>query len=301
MSTSRVSTNQIYQNAQGNVSQAREKETRTSGIAASAKQINKASDDPVGYLLAANTKNDLALRETLTRDTNLAMNVLTATDTLLTRLQEISQQAHEYAVQLAGSDPGSRASRPLVSPSLHALRSSLIQVINTRYADRSLLAGTRTDMPAFNINGEFMGNDKVIRIEVEKGVYVPISVSGSKALFGEGLPNSVNIIDLVDRLVAGADNDDTEMIRHTLEGLLQATQQVSAVRADVASSQIKIDQAVKGNMVAKEQGLDAVSKIEDADMIKAFSDLARDQNVLQAAMSTTKRVLDNNPGDIFFK
>lgn len=301
MSTSRISTNQMYQGAQDNVAAARDRQTIATEKAASAKQLNRASEDPVGYLVAANTKNDLVHRETLTRDTSLAINTLTATDTLLTRLQEIAQQGHEYAIQLAGTDASSLAARSLVLPSIHALRGSLIQVVNTRYADRTLLAGTRTDRPAFNIKGEYLGNDGQIKIEVEKGVYVPINVSGERAIFGKGLPNPVNVIELMDKLVEGTANDDTDMIRSTIDGLLQATQQISVGRSDVASAQIKIEQATRSNNLAIEQGTDAVSKIEDSDMIKAFSDLARDQNVLQAAMSTTKKVLSENPGDIFFK
>ena len=52
------------------------------------------------------------------------------------------------------------------------------------------------------------------------------------------------------------------------------------------------------NVVAE---LDEAYQTQDADAIKVFSDLARDHTVLQASISTTQKLLNDNPTDLFYR
>jgi flagellin-like hook-associated protein FlgL len=46
---------------------------------------------------------------------------------------------------------------------------------------------------------------------------------------------------------------------------------------------------------------DAISKVEDVDATKAFSDLAKDQTILNAALNTTHKILTQTPPDVLFR
>jgi flagellin-like hook-associated protein FlgL len=62
----------------------------------------------------------------------------------------------------------------------------------------------------------------------------------------------------------------------------------------------QINQNLESEANEKINTTEEISKIEDVDAVKAFTDLTRDQNVLRAAISVTDKVLKDNPSDILF-
>ncbi len=149
--------------------------------------------------------------------------------------------------------------------------------------------------------GKYLGDKGSIEIEVAKGLKIPINVSAEKAFLGEGVRNGTNILTTLQSLVKGLEMNNVEQIRGSIDELQKANEQISQVRGEVGARMNQIQRAVDNHVSSKIDTLDSISKIEEADAIKVFSELARDQTVLKAAISTSQKMLSENPTDILFK
>ncbi len=301
MSTTRISTSQLFQNAQANVGNAREKEIASAEKAATNKEIVRPSQNPSGWLTAASVKDDLSQRETIAKNASMAQHALSAGDHVLSQVQESLQRAKELALSASGSGPDSATVRQSVLGEVKGLYDGVVQSLNTRYGDRTLFAGFKSQGPAFDGAGNFLGDAGKIEIEIASGVKIPVNIPAGRAILGEGKEGGVNVIQALQRLVTGLSTNDEAMIRGTLDELTAGNAQLSEARAEVGAHASSITRALDSFGVAKQDGLDTISKVEEADAIKVFSDLARDQTVMKAAVATSQKLLSEAASDPFIR
>jgi flagellar hook-associated protein 3 FlgL len=297
----RISTPQIFERTQTSVAAAREKEIVSAEKAATGKAMLKPSDDPAGYMIANSLKDDLSVIETTMKTANAASKVLNITESVFASLQDTLQRAYELAVAAAGEGVTSDATRKYTSSEVETLYDSAIQVLNTRYGGRTLLSGFKSDRPAFDGQGNFLGDGGQIEIEVARGLRMPVNISGERAVMGIGIQGGINLLEPLKNLVLGLKTNNTLLIQSTLDGFTKANDQISLVRGEIGSRTAQIDRAVSNSGQIQIDSLSGVSEIEDADAIKVFSELSRDQTVLKAAISTSQKILSENPTDIFYK
>jgi|GEM_PF-1583504 len=300
MST-RVSTAQSFEHTQRNVSKARERQNVAAEKASTQKELSRVSDNPTSYVVAANLKDDINVRETISRNASLADHSLAAADNALVRVQESLQRAHELALQAAGKNPSSELAREHITPELKGIYESLIQTLNTRFGDRTIFAGLKNQGPAFNADGQFLGDDRQIEIEIDRKLRIPVSVSGRRAILGDGLTNGIDILGALKGLITGLESNHLDSIRLNLGSLANASNQVSTIRTEIAGRRSQIEKAVSYHESSNLETQGIVSKLEDADTIKAFSDFAREQVVLQAAIQTGKKLLTEIPPDLLLR
>lgn len=280
----RISTNQIFDRTQAHIAKAREKEIGSAEKSSTFKEIVRPSQNPIGWITANRLKNDLSIRDTMAKNDSMGMHVLNMTETVLSQVQDYTQKGHELALAAAGRDPYSDGAREHIYKDACQLYESVIQSLNTKYGNRTLLSGFKTESPAFDISGEYLGDDNKLMIEVDHGLKVPLNIPGSQAILGQGLKDGVNIVGLFKRLVQSLGDDDIEGVRGTLEDFERANRQMSVIRTEVGGWMTQVDRATNSHASVSLESKIAVSKIEEADSIKVFSDLARDQAVLKASI-----------------
>lgn len=296
----RVSTAQTFANAHNQVTTAKNRETISAEKAATQKEIVKPSQDPAGWTVAANLKDDLSIRERVAKNASMATHFLTATDNTLGQLQEIVTKTHQVSIQASGNPGMPEGKFKYLLPEAEGLYHEFIQTLNTRFANRPVFGGFQSENP-FDINGQFSGDDGKIEMEIDRGLKVQTNVSGRQLILGEGVPNGINIIENFQNLLAGLQLEDQELVRASLDGLNAATDQLSLGRTQLAGVQTEISRVLQTHQVHEEATREAVSKIEDVDAVKVFSDLARDQTVLKAALETNRKVLSETGPDALFK
>lgn len=299
MAMTRISTAQVFDRANHNVSSARERELQSSEVAGSGKKILRPSEDPGGYSIAERAKESLSTSETIQKNAGLATSVLNVAENIFVQMQDVVQRCHELGVACA-SDHSSEA-RHHVKEEVSNLYRTAVQLLNTRYADRTLLAGFKSDGVAFDDDGNYRGDAGSIEIDVKPGLRIPINLSAERLVLGHGLKTGVNLLGAIRDLQDGLEADDVDAVRGSLDTLLRANDQVSLARGEIGSRRTAIDKAMQGLGVEKIEMIDSIAKLEEADAIQAFSDLARDQTVFKAAVSTTQKILNENPGDQLFK
>lgn len=295
----RVSTVQFFDTAQRNIQNAKEKEAVSAEKSSSLKEISKPSQAPAEWLIAATSKNDVSIREGLSKNAGVASHMITTTDGVLAQAQELVQRIHTLALSATGTASGDVTKHVL--PEVKGLYENFIQNLNTKFGARTLLGGQKSNGPAFDLEGKFLGDSGKIEIEIDRGLFVPINVSGSQAILGEGLKDGVNIVQAMRDLIQGFETNNSELIGGSLEVFTKATDQISIARTKLAGSSLAIEQAMDRNAQSKINQLDAISQIEEANPVKVFSDLARDQTVLRAALESSHKIMSESPADILLK
>ena len=294
----RISTSEIFNRAQANVADAREREALTSEKAATGREIVRPSQDPAGFLRSNMIKDEMASITTTLRNAAAATKVLGITENVFAQVQETLQRGSELAVSTAGYGDLKRSAS---IAEVQGLYDSTIQLLNTRFGDRTLLAGFKSDQPAFSTDGRYLGDNGEIQVEIAQGLTLPLNVSGARAVLGQGITDGVNILEPLQNLLLGLKEDDSELIRGSLEKFTRANNQISLIRSELGARTLQAEHAITQQNTQQVQGGETLASIAEVDAIKVFSDLARDQTILRAAISTTQKLLSENPSDIFYK
>ncbi|MEG6551400.1 flagellar hook-associated protein FlgL, partial [Desulfocurvibacter africanus] len=170
----RISTSMIYDNAILNMNKSLADYIGLSEQNASKKRINRPSDDPSGMRNVLTSRT--LLSEIAQRQENLdtAKGWLSAVDdaiesssTLVTRLEELAQQASTGTL--------SAEQRSMIALEAREIYEELVRLANTEFNGDHVLAGHKTDSPAFEtclwatVDDDTLGQDAVV------------SVSGSSA------------------------------------------------------------------------------------------------------------------------
>ena len=102
-------------------------------------------------------------------------------------------------------------------------------------------------------------------------------------------------------LIQGLATHNPDLVGGSLEVFTKATDQLSLSRTQLAGSSLQIERSIESIALGKIQQLDAIAQIEEADPIKVFSDLARDQTVLRAALESSHKIMSESPADILLR
>jgi flagellar hook-associated protein 3 FlgL len=297
----RVSTSQIFSNAQAHVSAAREKEAATAAKATSQKEFSKPSEAPAEWTVSANLKDDLSVRETIAKNAQFANGFLTASENTLAQIQELVGRTHELAIQASGSSAVFPEQFHHVLPEVEGLFNNVVQALNTQFANRPVFGGFQSHENPFDLQGNFLGDDQKIEIEIDRKLKVPVNLSGSEIILGKGLANGVDLMETYQSLLRGLREQDVDSVRNSLDGFANVIEQLSLGRTQIAGSMTEIQRALDSHQIIQEQSQKVISEYEETDLIKVFSDLARDQTVLRAAIETNRKVLNETPFDTLLK
>lgn len=298
---SRISTSQIFERTQRHVGQARERETQSAEKASTGRELVRPSQNPSGYLLSSNLKDDLATTRTMIKNAELGTRVLNMTENMFAQVQETMQRAYELGIASSGKSVSSDAARQYTIGEIRTLRDAAIQLLNTRYGNRTLLSGFRSDGPAFDKEGNYLGDAGEISVEVGRDMKIPINITGARSVMGAGVKDGVNILLPLQMLVRGVETDNSELIHGSLELFNKANDQISLTRGEIGARLSLIDRTIKSGKEIEVSSIASISEVEDADAIKVFSDLARDRTALEAAISTGKKLITENPTDKFYQ
>lgn len=258
----------------------------------SGRRLGKPSDSPTDTATAMSLRSEHQRSEQLDRAIDdgaarlgSADQALMQTDTLLLRVRQLL---------LAGSnDTNTAAERSAMAAEVDQLRSSLLDVANTRYLGQPVFAGTQDTENAYDASGAYLGNASPVERRVTTGPdRVAVGITGPEAfgtLFADpAAPGGMGVLARVaDALRTG---DRTAM-------------EQALVDVDAASDQVRTSQSIVGSRTSRLESVKTVgaaattrmetqlSSVEGIDLAKALTDLSIQQTAYQAALSATAKVI----------
>lgn len=258
-------------------------------VASSGQRVNKPSDDPTAYGSMVRRNQALGLIEEHTRSATRAQGALEIAHDRLARAGDLFARAQALAVNGANGtlDGGSRE---LIAGEVRAIREELVSLANTRYDDKYLFGGTRTDVAPFDpTTGAFLGNDQVLRVPVLDGAPQVASVSGAKAFTAAG---GRDVFADLDALVSALEADDPDAIRATLEPLDASREQIVRAQVDASFGADRMRSALDVLATTKVVISEQLSNEIGGDPVAQLSDLTLARSAYERSIAVTKQLLE---------
>ena len=153
----------------------------------SGKRINRPSDDPVGMMEVLQFRTDIGKADQYLGVMTNADSFLNSGDSVLGGVHDQLKTAKEQALAEAGgaATAETRASSAIM---IDNMVRQMIQYGNSTVGSRYLFSGQRSELPAIDQNGAYVGSGKNMQAEINVGITVPISVKASDFLTADMNP-----------------------------------------------------------------------------------------------------------------
>lgn len=285
----RVTNSMIFGSPQTEISRITEKIYQYQKNIASAKRINKPSDDPTGMRMVLNHRTSKSQITQYQRNIDQADSWLLLGDGALSEIESALERAVEVAMTQA-SDTYSASERTSAALEVESIFDQIMQSANTKIGDRSIFAGTRTDSTPFtrdqDFNITYNGDDNSIDLNVSQQVTVAINISGQEVFIDSNLFGTLK--DLRDSLLSN-DRDGISQQLSSLDSVLASVREsqskVGAITNRVDSMSVQLD-----NLDLRVTEL--MSNLEDTDMFEAITELTNQQTVYEATLRSIALVSD---------
>lgn len=149
--------------------------------AATLKKMNTPSDDPIGAAKVLEIRTDKANIDQFQMNAKLAEAYLNNTDHALSELSDIVVRAKEIALGQSSGASANDDTRLAVAEEITQLYNSAIAAGNRRIGDRYIFGGFKTDRPPVTPDGQFVGDDGNMMIEVGRDVFISMNLPGHEA------------------------------------------------------------------------------------------------------------------------
>ncbi len=180
--TDKMTQGQVLSNIQKN----RTELSQLQNQAATMKRVTKPSDDPIAASKILVNRTENKNLEQYEKNIFFAKNFLETTESTLAQLGEAVVRAKELAVQ-AASDTNGGLPREMLSTEVGQIYDSVIEISNRRLGERYIFGGHKTLSAPFNRAGDYAGDDGEIKIENQKGSFVPLNLTGDRIFHGRGI------------------------------------------------------------------------------------------------------------------
>ncbi len=278
----RVANKTVYDSVKYNLFKTSEEMTKASEIASSGKRILKLSDDPVGLAQSLKIKSVLSGLEQLGKNVSLGKSWLTASESALTSVQNLISDTKALCVQMASSTTGADERASAASTVQNTL-DEIVSLANTEVSGRYIFSGTKTSSIAFDLSGNYLGNNMPFALKIGTDTTVSVGADGQE-VFG-------SIFTVLSKLKDDLNSSDTDEIRAALDSLTNNFNEITNKISDIGSKMNRMEIKDKIFQNLKAVNTDRLSNIEDADIADAITDMQEKQLAYQAALSSSSMVM----------
>lgn len=289
----RVSERQRYFTSNERVTKARELNDHTLEQISTLKRINRVSDDPIGTSQLIRGRDRLKTIEKFQSNIEFSKGYLEKTESAVQSMGETLMRAQELAVGLSNGTYD-ESSRDAASKEVKQLMNELVSLGNTTYAGRFVFSGFRTGTPALSQEGDFLGDDGSVFLEVDTNDFRPINAQARYLFEVDATERGLghfNMYDCLQMLYDGLSDNNLGSIRESMAELDHQIKKTTSYQASIGS----LTQALeKGGQKLDSENTHVktmLSKVEEVDMFKASSDFKRTETILQSTLMATNKML----------
>jgi flagellar hook-associated protein 3 FlgL len=252
------------------------------------KRILAPADDPLGIAAALRLRRDQAASATWQRNIEDSLTWLSATDVALGNALDVVHRARELAVQGANGAL-SASGRAIIADEIDQLVQQLVEIGNATLGGRHLFAGTKTQTPAFDAAGTYLGNGGQLVREIELGTTVAVNVTGDR-LAGPGAPVP-DVFATLTTLAADLSSGNLTGVQGALQTLDAHIANINGLRGEVGGRTNTLEVTLgRLRNVEVEYG-NQLSTVEDADMALAITELKSRESIYRASLGVGGRLL----------
>lgn len=279
----RVTDTMIWGNMQRNVAARQSDYATAQERAVSGKRVNAPSDDPLAFAQARTETNNLSRAQDYQRTVGMAKPVLDVTDSALSTVENIMGRIRDIAVEGA-NDTLNTDDRNTLSQELTSLHDQLVNLGNSTSGDRFIFAGYKSNAAPYDATGTYTGDTQVQQVEVGKGVHLPLGVTGESVFGTAGNDVFTTIKSLQDAITGNTPTGGSAVVSSLITEIDTRFDQVRQVHSQIGNHMNAADIAEAVSTRAQDTATTNRSQLVEIDAAKAYTDLAKAQTALSAAI-----------------
>jgi len=273
-----------------NINQSKESLNKRQVSIASGKEVPRSSSDPDKFERASRFRKTILRNDQYLKNINDAKGWLDTTDTLLDNMSSMMIEAKGIGTQSADESNNSEA-RKMFASKIDSIIRDTVALANNTYMGKYLLGGTDTvgEKP-FSYDGttvSYSGNSQSIFRRIAEDYNISINVTGSQLM-------DINLFGSLEDLKNALNNNDTDSIQSSIEGVNSASEQLFSLTSAMGS--------VKNQLIMTEQRLNTanlnlhsyLSQAEDVDLSKAITEYNAEEMTYKAALQTMSDAIHLN-------
>jgi len=261
----------------------------------SGKKINKPSDDVYGMMEAMGYKVTINEIDQYKKNIDDADSQLGLTDSVMSSVATIVARARELAVQTS-SGTQTAEDRAVAAVEIANLRDEALRLSQTKFRDRYIFSGYKTDTVPFDAGFNYRGDSNEINVLVDRDSTMAINVPGDEA-FSVGGTTFMETLNDLNYALENNILDQTGPppgIRQAITTLDNAIDQIANVRADVGA-RLNYLERLKSTQEDRDTSLKTLlSNTEDDDITETVSELAKIQVSLEALRTSGAKMLSQS-------
>lgn len=247
------------------------------------KKLRYLSTDPAGAQRAVVERSELATIDSYQRAGSAASTRLAALDLTLGDMIEQITRAR-VAASSGRPDVASAETRAAAATTLRGIRDSVAHDINTKVDGQYLFSGSITNLQPYVSGGAgwaYQGDATQVTAEVERGRRTTLTMDGRTILQGTDTTDLLSTLDAVATAVAAG---NTAAIDTGIDALERAFQRVTRAQSQIGTDQVSVENSASHLSSLHLASLARVSKVEDANMAEAITNMTRAQTAYNAAL-----------------
>lgn len=263
----------------------------------SGKRIRSASDDVTLTGRAMNIRSALRGLAQFAENNGLAKSALESVDAAVGSVADEIKLLREAAMQ-AGSSTLSAEARQGIVAQIQSIRTRLLALANTRVLDRYVFSGCRTDTPPLSESGgsppyNYQGDTGAIMIRIQPGATIQTNVTGDRLfnLGGAAAPGVRDLFTLTQNLEAAVESGDVSATSSLLDDIDANLTNVLGIRAQVGARVARTEYNADALAESTTRLQTLLSSLEDVDLPQAVVELKTRENIYQAALAVTGRIM----------
>lgn len=261
---------------------------------ATTRKLRRPSDDPTGVVQVERFKVLMSRNEQYGKNITLMRDFVNHGSSALEQVIDTLEDAKEIAVRGA-SDTADQSARSSLANQVDHFISVLVDAGNTKYSNRFIFAGTLTiGQNPYTRAGDvvtYNGNDKAIKGKIGFETELTYNKPGNEIFSPAG---GTDIFATMAALKQGLETNDTAAIQNTITELQQAIDQTIANESEFGILMSRLSSTESIIATENINFADAISKIQDTDIVEAVVTSQIIQNAITTGLRTMSEVVQTS-------
>lgn len=288
----RISENYRFGTTLERIGSARSESDSVNETAVSGRKLKKISDDPVSTVKVLRNRAALTNIDQFKKTIEFGRGFLTKTEDTLSSIYDSLVRAKELSIQQSNSayDPQDRQA---VAAEIKQIMLHVTSLGNTKYNDKFIFGGFQTSQPPISPDGNYLGDDGQIFIQVDEDSFRPINVNGRKVF--DVPPEEENerppLIQILQKLYDSLQENNRAELHDSMDNLDKAMNTVLTAQASLGARRNSLDDVSERIERSEVQLTEDNNNLESADVVKTALDLRRAESALQFTLQASSKML----------
>lgn len=289
----RVSERMRYDTVEKRVHSAKTQNATAMDRLSSQKDVRKLSDNPIGATQIIRYRDSISDSMQFQKNIEYSKGLLERSETALQSVGDNLIRAKELAIGMANDTYDAR-SREASALEIREIMDEVVQLANTSFNGRYIFSGFRNQTPPLSLDGDFLGDDGALFLQVSPGDFRQVNVGG-RGIF-EATPDEreqghFNMIHTLEMLYEGMMANDKDAIRASMGELDHQMEKTTSSHATVGALWNTLNHTADRLNAEETVQRTSLSKVQDTDIYDATSEFKRTETVLQSTLMASTKLL----------